>query len=62
LDEFIRFQQALFRLRWSVKNKWAWASVYPRDSGVTFNLYDEDGKLAGDIDNPPEEWLKKKIA
>lgn len=56
LDEWIRFQQAIYKLEWSIKNKWAWVSVFPKDAQCTFNLYDEHGILAGDIDNPPKEW------
>ncbi len=58
LSEWIGFVQAISRLRWSIANKMAWASVFPKDAACTFNIY-QDGKLVGDIDNPPEEWLKK---
>lgn len=58
LDEWIGFHQALLKVRWSVQHQWAWASVYPRDAQVVFNIYNEGGTWAGDIDNPPKEWLK----
>ena len=59
LDEWIRFHTAIRRVEWSIKNQWAAASVFPKDAGCTFNLYDENGELAGDIDNPPKEWTRK---
>jgi len=59
LHEWICLLQATFRVEWSINKQWAWASVFPSDAGCTFNLYYEDGRSAGDIDNPPEEWLRK---